>query len=260
MEGAFANNGKRDWEAEGKRDDGRIRRGRAFPVDVAVKKLLRRGITRQGLSLTDTQIEQLLTYLRELKRWNRRANLVGFRTDEAIVQHGILESLTLLRAFQVRPGLGLMDIGSGAGLPGIPLKLAAPDLTITLVEATRKKVSFLRHVCRVLQLRGISVLQTRAELLCRDPAHREAYDLVTARAVARLPAAVTLCSPFLKSDGRLILPVGSKWPREAETLRRPDLRIEGVIHTSSDRYLLIMTKAGHVSRETGAGVSQDGVT
>lgn len=229
-------------------------------MDEAVKKLLRRGITRQGLSPTDVLIEQLVTYLRELKRWNRRANLVGFRTDEAIVQHGILESLTLLRAFQVRPHLKLLDIGSGAGFPGIPLKLVAPDLTITLVEATRKKASFLRQVCRILQLRGISVLNTRAELLRHDSAHREAYDLVTARAVARLPAAVTLCSPFLKREGRLVLPVGPQWPREAETLRRPDLRIDGVIHTSSDRYLLIMMKAGHVSRETGAQVHQEGVT
>ncbi len=226
----------------------------------AAKKQLRRGMTRLGLSSSDTQIELLIAYLRELKRWNRKANLVGFRTDEALIRHGVLESLALLKAFDVRPDLRLLDIGSGAGFPGIPLKVLAPSLTVTLVEATRKKASFLRQVCRLLQLRGTSVLQARAEFLHKDPAHRQAYDVVTARAVARLPEAVTLCAPFVKRDGRIVLPVGPKWPREAEAIRRPDIKIEGVLNTSTDRYLLIITKTGHVSRETGAGAQPEGVT
>jgi 16S rRNA (guanine527-N7)-methyltransferase len=229
-------------------------------VDDKAKKHLRRGIGRLGLALTDTQIEMLITYLRELKRWNRKANLVGFRTDEAMIRHGVLESLAFLQAFRVQPGLRLLDIGSGAGLPGIPLKVAAPDLAVTMIEATRKKASFLRQVCRLLQLRSASVLQTRAEFLHKDPAHRQAYDVVTARAVARLPEAVTLCAPFVKSDGRVVLPVGPKWPREAETLRRPDLRIEGVLNTSGDRYLLIIMKAGYVSRETAVTTQPERVT
>lgn len=228
-------------------------------MDEKAKKQLRRGIARLNLPFTEPQIESLITYLRELKRWNRRANLVGFRTDDALIRHGILDSLSLLEAFRVQPGLELMDIGSGAGFPGIPLKVAAPDLRVTLVEATRKKASFLRQVCRLLQLQGVSVLQARAEALHNDPSHREAYDLVTARAVARLPEAVTLCAPFMKSDGRLVLPVGPKWPREAETLRRPDLRIEGMIPASGDRYVLIMVKVRHVSRETGVRAHPESV-
>ena len=214
------------------------------------RKLLRRGLARMELSFTDEQVELYLTYLRELKRWNRRANLVGFRTDDALVRHGILESLTLLKVVEVRSDLRLIDIGSGAGFPGITLKIAAPNLTITLVEATRKKASFLKQAVRLLQVSGIYVLHTRAEFLHRDPAHREAYDLVTARAVARLPEAVTLCTPCLKGGGRLLLPVGPKWPREAETLRRSDVRVEGVLPTSGDRHLLMMVKSGNVSRET----------
>ncbi|MFQ5989215.1 MAG: 16S rRNA (guanine(527)-N(7))-methyltransferase RsmG [Candidatus Methylomirabilales bacterium] len=225
-------------------------KGWTSSLDEAAQKFLRRGINRLDLSISEQQIELFITYLRELKRWNRRANLVGFRTDEALVRHGILESLGLLRAFEFRPGLRLIDIGSGAGLPGIPLKIAAPDLSITLVEAARKKVSFLKQAVRLLQLSSISIVHARAELLPRDPIHREAYDLVTARAVARLPAAVTLCTPFVKVGGHLLLPVGSQWPREAETLRRPDLKIEGVIPTTGDRHLLVMVKAGSVSRET----------
>lgn len=225
-------------------------KGWTSSLDDAAKKHLRRGITRLGLSLADEQVELFITYLQELKRWNRRANLVGFRTDEALVRHGILESLSLLKAFRFQPDLRLIDIGSGAGLPGIPLKIAAPDLAITLVEASRKKASFLKQAVRLLRLAGIYVLHTRAELLPRDPIHREAYDLVTARAVARLPAVVTLCTPFLKAGGHLLLPVGPHWPREAETLRRPDLKIEGVIPTSGDRHLLVMAKVASVSRET----------
>ena len=219
-------------------------------LDEAAKKHLSRGITRLGLSVSDQQVELFVTYLQELKRWNRRANLVGFRTDEALVRHGVLESLSLLKAFRFRPDLRLIDIGSGAGLPGIPLKIATPALDVTLVEASRKKASFLKQAVRLLRLPGIRALHTRAELLASDPAHREAYDLVTARAVARLPAVVTLCTPFLKAGGHLLLPVGPQWPREAETLRRPDLKIEGVMPTSGDRHLLIVAKVASVSRET----------
>ena len=229
-------------------------------MDEAVRKLLTRGGAKLGLTLTEAQIEHFITYLSELKRWNRKANLVGFRTDEAVVRHGILESLTLLKAFEVKPNLRLIDVGTGAGLPGIPLKIAAPDLEVTLVEAMRKKVSFLRQVCRLLQLRGISVMQARAESLHRDPAHREAYDLVTARAVTRLPETVALCTPFMNRGGRLVLPVGLRWLREAETIRRPDIKIERVLHLSPDRDIIIMVKASGVSRGTGLGTRPERVT
>ncbi|MFQ5882477.1 MAG: 16S rRNA (guanine(527)-N(7))-methyltransferase RsmG [Candidatus Methylomirabilales bacterium] len=219
-------------------------------MNEAVRQLLRRGIGRLDLPFSDRQIDLLVGYLQELKRWNRKGSLVGFRTDEALVRHGVLDSLTLLKAFEARPGLRLVDVGSGAGFPGIPLKIAAPELTITLVEATRKKASFLKQIIRLLQLPRIYVLKTRAELLHHDPVHRQAYELVTARAVARLPEAVTLCTPFLKSGGRLLLPVGPKWPREAETLKRPDLTVQGVLPTGGDRQLLVLVKGLHVSRET----------
>ncbi|HET7853976.1 MAG TPA: 16S rRNA (guanine(527)-N(7))-methyltransferase RsmG [Candidatus Methylomirabilis sp.] len=229
-------------------------------MDQAVKKLLTRGATKLGLTLTEQQTEHFIAYLNELKRWNRKANLVGFRTDEAVVRHGILESLALLKTFEIKPNLRLIDVGTGAGLPGIPLKIAAPDLAITLVEAMRKKVSFLRQVCRLLQLRGISVIQARAESLHRDPAHREAYDLVTARAVTRLPETVALCTPFMKREGRLILPVGLRWLREAETIRRPDIKIERVLHLSPDRDIIIIAKVRIVSRETPVETRPERVT
>jgi len=229
-------------------------------MDEAIRKLLTRGGAKLGLALTEAQIEHFIVYLTELKRWNRKANLVGFRTDEAVVRHGILESLTLLEAFEVKPNLRLIDVGTGAGLPGIPLKIAAPDLAVTLVEAMRKKVSFLRQVCRLLQLRGTSVIQARAESLHRDPAHREAYDVVIARAVTRLPETVALCTPFMKREGRLVLPVGLKWLREAETIRRPDIKIERVLHMSSDRDIIIIVRAGTVSRGTALAGRPERVT
>lgn len=219
-------------------------------MEEKLKSILSQGLTRQGLTLTERQIEDLLIYLQEIKRWNRKMNLVGFRTDEVLVQDGILDSLTLLGAFQMRPDLRLIDIGSGAGLPGIPVKIAAPQLTITLVEATRKKVSFLKQVVRLLRLHGIYVLQARAETLHRDPLYREAYDLVTARAIAKLPEAIILCSPFLKPGGRLLLPVGPMWSREIEALKRPDLIVQGVIRAKGGRQLLLIVKGEQVSRET----------
>lgn len=219
-------------------------------MEEKAKSILSQGLAHQGLALTEKQIEAIFAYLQELKRWNQKMNLVGFRTDEAMVRDGILDSLTLLKAFQVRPDLRLIDIGSGAGLPGIPLKIVAPQLSITLVEAARRKVSFLKQVVRLLQLHGIQVLQIRAEALHRDPAYREAYDLATARAVAKLPEAVTLCTPFLKPGGRLLLPVGPRWSREIETLKRPDVIVEGVIRSKGERQILMIVKGEKVPRET----------
>jgi 16S rRNA (guanine527-N7)-methyltransferase len=150
-------------------------------------------------------IEQLALYRRELLDWNTRMNLTAItEPDEVLIKH-FLDSLSLLLAFD-REQACVLDIGSGAGFPGIPLKIVRPQWQVTLLEATGKRINFLRHIIAVLQLDGIDVVQGRAEEIGRRDPYRAAFDLVTARAVAALPTLLEYCAPFCRVNGTILLP------------------------------------------------------
>lgn len=153
----------------------------------------------------DHVIEQLVLYRRELLDWNTRMNLTAITDpDEVLIKH-FLDSLSLLLAFD-REQARVLDIGSGAGFPGIPLKIVRPQWRVALLEATGKRINFLRHIIAVLQLDGIDVVQGRAEEIGRKDPYRAAFDLVTARAVAALPVLLEYCAPFCRVNGTILLP------------------------------------------------------
>ncbi len=150
---------------------------------------------------------------------NPRAGLVSGRTDRAtLYRRHIDEALALAAALDAHGVLAspVIDIGTGGGLPGLPLKIARPELEITLVEANRKKAQFLREAVADLGLAGITVICGRAEELARDAAHRETYALALARAVAPLRTLLELTLPFLQMGGMLAAPKGSSAAREIE--------------------------------------------
>ncbi len=163
------------------------------------------GLSQSGLKLNDQQLEQFLRYQQELLAWNTRFNLTAI-TDplEVQVKH-FLNSLSLLAAYD-QPQTHLLDIGSGAGFPGLPLKIVRPEWRITLLEATGKKVTFLRHIIETLHLEGIVALQGRAEELAHQTAYRAKFDLVTARAVASLSALLEYSAPYCRVGGSIVLP------------------------------------------------------
>jgi 16S rRNA (guanine527-N7)-methyltransferase len=150
-------------------------------------------------------VEQFLRYRQELLDWNTRINLTAITDPEEMLSKHFLDSLSLLTAYD-RPGARLLDIGAGAGFPGLPLKIARPYWEVVLLEATGKKVSFLRHVVEVLRLEGVMVVQGRAEELAHNEAFRATFDVVTARAVASLPMLLEYASPFCRVGGQIILP------------------------------------------------------
>jgi 16S rRNA (guanine527-N7)-methyltransferase len=160
---------------------------------------------------------RLATYRDELLLWNRRGNLTAIAGADAVDRRLIGDSLRLLPALDAaveatgagRRGVQLVDVGTGAGFPGLALKIARPDLDVTLVEATGKKVAFLRHVIALLGLEGVEALHARAEDIGRDGRYRGRYDLATARAVAALPALLELCLPLLRTGGRALFPKGA---------------------------------------------------
>src|SRR5690349_4930900 len=130
------------------------------------------------LELTPAQLAAFQTYADELRAWNEKFNLTAIKDSEGIQVKHFLDSLSILKVLHLPKGdrLRTIDIGTGAGFPGLPLKIVCPDIQLTLVEATGKKVKFCEHVIDKLNLRGVAVVKARAEEIGHDPAHREKYD------------------------------------------------------------------------------------
>lgn len=166
-----------------------------------------------GAPLPDTALERLQAYLHALLEKNQHMNLTAVRDwDEAWTRH-ILDSLMLVPAL---PETGrFLDVGTGGGLPGIPVAIALPGLEVTLLEATTKKCRFLEEVVALLGLTNVRVLNARAETAGRDPAVRETFDFCTARAVGALPILLEITLPFLKVGGQLVAMKGTQAEEEA---------------------------------------------
>jgi 16S rRNA (guanine527-N7)-methyltransferase len=162
-----------------------------------------------GLPLSDEQVAQFVTYADELRRWNTHTNLTRITEPGQIVVRHFLDALACAQHWGEAPR-SLADLGSGAGFPGLPLKLLRPTLRLTLVESVGKKAAFLRHIVERLGLTEVHVLQARAEAVGRDPAHRATYDVVTARAVAELRVLAEYGLPLLREGGRLLAPKGAE--------------------------------------------------
>ena len=170
---------------------------------------------RAGVVLDAEQLARFDVYRRLLLEWNARFNLTAVTDPIEVERRLFLDALLLVPTVDGLVAAGdrdpprLVDVGSGAGVPGLPLKIARPRLDVTLIEATGKKARFLAHVIAELGLGGAFAVHGRAEELAHDPAHRAAYDQATARAVASLPALLELCVPLLRVGGHALFPKGA---------------------------------------------------
>lgn len=202
--------------------------GRSAPPP-APSALLLEGACRLGVRLDGPAVERFSGYLQTLLEWSARVNLTALRGPEQIVRSGFLDSLTCLPL--VPPGTArIVDIGSGAGFPAIPLAIAYNHATFTLIEATRRKVTFLRHVVRTLGLAHVTVLHDRAEICAEDPAHAEGYDVAFARAAATLPAQAALVAPFLRHEGVFLAQVAPPGAAALEALTRLGFTLARTVH------------------------------
>ncbi|MEO8972725.1 MAG: 16S rRNA (guanine(527)-N(7))-methyltransferase RsmG [Ktedonobacteraceae bacterium] len=163
------------------------------------------GVRQLGFALNDAQLEQFLTYRKELLDWNTRMNLTAITNPEEVLIKHFLDSLTLLPLID-RPRLRLLDIGTGAGFPGLPLKIARPHWSITLLEATGKKVTFVNHIIDTLHLADVVAVHGRSEELAHKPEYRARFDVVTARAVAAIPTLLEYAAPYCRVGGLIIFP------------------------------------------------------
>lgn len=158
-----------------------------------------------GIVLSDGQAEQFYRYYELLVEWNKVMNLTAITEEADVVTKHFTDSLALVKAVEMRElemgGLSVMDVGTGAGFPGIPLKIAFPQLQVTLLDSLNKRVKFLSQVYEELGLAGITALHGRAEDYGRDGAHREQYDVCVSRAVANMASLAEYCMPFVKVGG-----------------------------------------------------------
>jgi 16S rRNA (guanine527-N7)-methyltransferase len=173
------------------------------------------GLKLLGVQLDESRIKQFGVYLDEILKWNARINIMGRVTDSDIVKNHFLDALSIVPVLH-KYGLAagrLIDVGSGAGLPGIALKIALPEINLTLLDSSEKKTEFMRHACHLIDIKTETVCG-RAESVAKMATFSEQFDAATARAVAKPEELKGLCIPFLKPGGLLILPVSSATAKE----------------------------------------------
>ena len=212
------------------------------------------GAAKLGIPLNQKQIQQFEEYYLEMLEWNQRANLTAITGYEEVQIRHFLDSLTIFSVLDnSRPyeNLNILDVGTGAGLPGIPLKIAIPGIKLTLMEATGKKTEFLHYVTSVLSLKNVEVVTGRAEELAHNADYRACFNTVVSRAVASLATLAELTLPFCKTGGKVVAPKKgdvSKEIKEAiksiETLGGSlrEVRLVELGDLIDDRYLVIIDK------------------
>lgn len=210
-------------------------------------------LAEQGIVLTDEQHRQFDTYHRLLAEWNERMNLTGITEREAVYEKHFYDSVSLAFYVDFKRIGRIADIGSGAGFPSIPLKICFPQMKVLIVDSLNKRIQFLTHLVGELGLSHVDCVHGRAEDIARMPEHRDAYDLVTARAVAKLNVLNEFCLPFVKKGGLFAAMKGSDPQEEIgeaaislRELRAEVMQVQAMKlpHEQSDRHIVIMRKVG----------------
>lgn len=171
--------------------------------------------TEYGLNLTEDQISAFNKYYELLYEWNKKINLTAITEPKDVAIKHMVDSLSCFKADLFKENISLIDVGTGAGFPGLPLKIFYPSLKLTLLDSLNKRVKFLQLVVDELGLKDVEVIHARSEEAARNKKYREKFDLATARAVARLPIICEYCLPFVKDGGTFIALKGRQYEEEA---------------------------------------------
>jgi 16S rRNA (guanine527-N7)-methyltransferase len=216
-----------------------------------MEKLAREFRTLTGSTLSKPQLAALEIYQQELMEWNTVHNLTAIRDPEEVIIKHFLDSLSACLVMRDSQHDQVIDVGTGAGFPGLPLKILYPHMQLTLVESIGKKTAFCEHIIAQLGLKDVETIQIRAEELGRQPAYREQYDWAMARAVAALPVLLEYLLPLVRVNGSVLAMKGESGPAEAQSaenaiqmlgghlrqLKR--LTLPGVVE---ERYLVVVDK------------------
>jgi 16S rRNA (guanine527-N7)-methyltransferase len=216
-----------------------------------MKELAQQARTLLGIHLSSRQLNAFEVYEQELLRWNEHTNLTAIREPDQIRIKHFLDSLTCLMVMRDTPPTRVVDVGSGAGFPGIPLKIIYPAMQLTLVESIGKKADFCRYVTQKLGLEGVHVMQERAETLGQMSDHRQQYDWALARAVAVMNVLVEYLLPLARIGGAALALKGESGPAEAHAAEHATRLLGGHLRklipvtlpgVVEDRYLVVIDK------------------
>lgn len=188
-------------------------------------------LKEKGIVLTDKQLDQFDKYYHTLVEWNEKMNLTAITKEEDVYLKHFYDSLTISFDYHLTHQT-LCDIGAGAGFPSIPLKIVYPELKITIVDSLTKRITFLNHLCEVLELENVTAVSARAEEYALK--HRESFDIVTARAVARLNILDELCLPLVKLGGDFITLKGLKAKEELQEAKVGIEKLGGKVYKEVD--------------------------
>lgn len=211
-----------------------------------VQNLFTQLLAEQGMRLSDHQWGKFETYYRELVAWNEKMNLTGITEREQVYVKHFYDSLSLSFYVPVDSISSLADIGSGAGFPSIPLKIMFPHLQVTIVDSLNKRIQFLSHLVQALNVTGVTCVHGRAEDLARKQSMRDQYDLVTARAVARLNVLNEFCLPFVKPNGIFAAMKGADTDQEIAEASTSLKELKGKIEGNHRFMLPVEQSARHI--------------
>ena len=219
----------------------------------SVQSYFHRLLLEQQIDLTEEQLNQFEIYFQELVSWNEKMNLTGITEREQVYIKHFYDSVTLSFYLNISEVSNLADIGSGAGFPGIPLKICFPHLKLTIVDSLNKRIHFLQNVVDKLGLQNVELIHGRAEDIARKAHLRDAFDLVTARAVARMAVLNEFCLPFVKPGGVFAAMKGNDPSDEVKEATRSMLELKGKLSgnhhfnlplENSERHIVMVSKTG----------------
>jgi 16S rRNA (guanine527-N7)-methyltransferase len=215
------------------------------------KELVQDFLILTGATLTTQQSAALEIYAQELQDWNQRYSLTAIRDSEEVRIKHLLDSLSAYLVMRNTPIKRVIDVGTGAGFPGLPLKILWPQLQLTLVESVEKKVRFCEHIVGKLSLKNVEIVHDRAEILGVHTDYRERYDWAVARAVAQMPVLLEYLLPFVRVGGQVLAMKGETGPTEVHSAEKALNLLGGALAQVTpvvlpgiveERYLVVINK------------------
>ncbi|WP_300276738.1 16S rRNA (guanine(527)-N(7))-methyltransferase RsmG [Peptacetobacter sp.] len=184
------------------------------------RELLKKGIEEFNLVADEKTLDRFKTYRELLAQWNQKMNLTGIDDEKGTYIKHFLDSLSAVTGGYIKDEMSIIDVGTGAGFPGIPLKVCLENTKVTLLDSLNKRINFLQEVCTQLNLENVEFIHGRAEDFGKNPEYREKYDIATARAVAGLPILMEFCVPFIKKGGYFVCLKGPNANLELEESKK----------------------------------------